>query len=480
MTTTPINLLPLLPGGAAAVDTPVNDAFAIIDVFLNTGVISRTTDAEPGAPSEGDKYIMTASASGSAWDDFPEDYIAAYLNGAWYAFAPRDRCSVWVDDENRRVYWNGTAFVTDGSLLLDKIDATVDPGATDDDGSGYSVGSHWFNVTADRAFVCLDASTAAAIWTQVGSVDALARVQSNLAASAAPTVDDDVDLGYGIGSTWWDGTNDEIYLCIDATDGAAVWIQVGSGSGGGLVASVQTGAYEITESEDVGVDSTGGTLTVDLKASPDSGDVAYIHDVASNCGTTAVTIGRNGSTIRGLSEDASLDDDNGGFWFIFDGSTWQFTPITNGGLSQAQVDARVALYQPSSGTFTPYLVDDSLSAAEGQSASEEVGYYRKTGDVVDFWIMFTSSSLGTLTTSQWARLAGLPFTSIAGLSPSVHCGLAQGLAITAGQTVSGYVVPNADYIQLTVWDVATGTTNLLISELSADGRVFLSGSYIAS
>jgi hypothetical protein len=44
------------------------------------------------------------------------------------------------------------------------FDATVDPTADDDDGDGYSEGSVWINNTSDESFRCVDASTGAAIW----------------------------------------------------------------------------------------------------------------------------------------------------------------------------------------------------------------------------------------------------------------------------------------------------------------------------
>lgn len=113
-----------------------------------------------------------------------------------------------------------------------------------------------------------------------------------------------------------------------------------------LTASVKTANYTILASEDVGVDSTGGTFTVNLKATPSAGDVAVVRDVKQNCGTTAVAIGRNGSTINGLAEDASLNMDSGVFWFVYNGTTWLFTPITSGGLDQSQVDARVVAVVP--------------------------------------------------------------------------------------------------------------------------------------
>lgn len=53
--------------------------------------------------------------------------------------------------------------------------------------------------------------------------------KSNLAAGAAPTVNDDVDVGYSVGSVWVDTTNDKAYVCLDATDGAAVWTETTSG-----------------------------------------------------------------------------------------------------------------------------------------------------------------------------------------------------------------------------------------------------------
>lgn len=48
-----------------------------------------------------------------------------------------------------------------------KLDATAAPGVSNDNTEGYAVGSRWVDVTADKAYVCLDASTGAAVWTEV-------------------------------------------------------------------------------------------------------------------------------------------------------------------------------------------------------------------------------------------------------------------------------------------------------------------------
>jgi hypothetical protein len=46
---------------------------------------------------------------------------------------------------------------------------------------------------------------------------------ANLAGTAAPGVTDDGDAGWRIGSRWYDLTNDNEYVCLDITAGAAVW-----------------------------------------------------------------------------------------------------------------------------------------------------------------------------------------------------------------------------------------------------------------
>ena len=51
--------------------------------------------------------------------------------------------------------------------------------------------------------------------------------RSNFAATAAPGVGDDADDGWVIGSLWVNVSADTVYMCCDATKGAAVWKQLG-------------------------------------------------------------------------------------------------------------------------------------------------------------------------------------------------------------------------------------------------------------
>lgn len=70
-------------------------------------------------------------------------------------------------------------------------------------------------------------------------------LQNNLAATSAPTANNDTSEGYSIGSRWIDVTNDNTYTCVDNTDGAAVWVQEnGSGGGGSMTDAEIKTAYE--------------------------------------------------------------------------------------------------------------------------------------------------------------------------------------------------------------------------------------------
>lgn len=51
-------------------------------------------------------------------------------------------------------------------------------------------------------------------------------IKNNYAATTAPTVNDDSSAGYTVGSTWIDIANDAAYVCLDASTGAAVWSRI--------------------------------------------------------------------------------------------------------------------------------------------------------------------------------------------------------------------------------------------------------------
>ncbi|MCW5699286.1 MAG: hypothetical protein KIT00_05555, partial [Rhodospirillales bacterium] len=61
--------------------------------------------------------------------------------------------------------------------------------------------------------------------------------KTNFSATTAPTATDDTTAGYSVGSLWADTFGDKAYICFNAATGAAIWVditQAGSGGGGSL------------------------------------------------------------------------------------------------------------------------------------------------------------------------------------------------------------------------------------------------------
>lgn len=76
-----------------------------------------------------------------------------------------------------------------GVAGLNNTTATGNPGVNNDlANQGYNVGSIWINVSTDKVFICVDASTGAAIWQEVFAL-------SNNGTQLLPSADDTVDIG---------------------------------------------------------------------------------------------------------------------------------------------------------------------------------------------------------------------------------------------------------------------------------------------
>ena len=82
-------------------------------------------------------------------------------------------------------------------------------------------------------------------------------------------------------------------------------------------------------------DTSGGTFTITLPLSPATGDWVTIVDGASFL-TTALTVGRNSSTIADTAENLSLNIEGVSVTLVYDGSTWEvYTQVGANGGDQA-------------------------------------------------------------------------------------------------------------------------------------------------
>ena len=88
----------------------VNETFRRLDALVQMTVRSRTISAEPASPAEGDGYILPASPTGAAWDNYSAQDLAFYQDGAWVSVASAEGMRVFVADEGDLVVFDGAAW----------------------------------------------------------------------------------------------------------------------------------------------------------------------------------------------------------------------------------------------------------------------------------------------------------------------------------------------------------------------------------
>ncbi|MEM9618736.1 MAG: DUF2793 domain-containing protein [Pseudomonadota bacterium] len=92
----------------------VNESFRRLDALTQLAVLSRTVAAAPGAPAEGDAYILPASPTGSDWAGFSADNIAVFQDGAWIEITSVTGLRAWIADESALAAFNGAGWVVTG------------------------------------------------------------------------------------------------------------------------------------------------------------------------------------------------------------------------------------------------------------------------------------------------------------------------------------------------------------------------------
>jgi hypothetical protein len=91
---------------------------------------------------------------------------------------------------------------------------------------------------------------------------------------------------------------------------------------GGLTYVVKTANYTTQNLEGVLANTTAGTFTITLPATPATGNQCVIADHSATFGTNNLTVGRNGSTINGTAADLTLDISGVSVQFVYNGGTW--------------------------------------------------------------------------------------------------------------------------------------------------------------
>lgn len=254
MTDTPRLGITQLEEDQALPEVVVNEGTRILEAFSNaTHFISRTTTAQPGSPSDGDVYLLPASATGTDWAGHDGE-IAIFVNTAWEFRDAKEGFIAWVDDDDEFIVFDGTNWIVTnaGSALDDLTDVNAPsptagqvlmwddsnsewiaddlPGAgafvlddaTDVDAATPNDGDVLTWVDADNEWQALPAGAGGSGWTLVDSDTASASGTIDLSVDTATynewqLVGHDVvlsganelalQLGSGVGPTWDTGNN---------------------------------------------------------------------------------------------------------------------------------------------------------------------------------------------------------------------------------------------------------------------------------
>lgn len=85
----------------------------------------------------------------------------------------------------------------------------------------------------------------------------------------------------------------------------------------------ETADFDVIAGVRYAVDTSSNTVEATLPASPSTGNAVYFADAGGSFNTNNLTVGRNGNTIMGLSEDLTVNTNNQSFGLVYNGSDWR-------------------------------------------------------------------------------------------------------------------------------------------------------------
>ena len=120
-------------------------------------------------------------------------------------------------------------------------------------------------------------------------------IRYRIAATVPPTVTNDAASDYSVGSRWFDITADEEYVCLDNTVGAAVWKNTTN-----IVPVITTITSQTTTErwKEYILDVSGGAFNVLVPASPTEGDAIKLHPGNGSLASNNVNVRDNGDTTN--------------------------------------------------------------------------------------------------------------------------------------------------------------------------------------
>ena len=108
MDSSPNLALPYIVAAQAQKHVTHNEAIRALDALVQLMVLDKDLASPPGSPADGNRYIVAASPTG-AWAG-QTGKVAAWQDGAWAFFTPREGWLAWVADEDKVYAYNGAAW----------------------------------------------------------------------------------------------------------------------------------------------------------------------------------------------------------------------------------------------------------------------------------------------------------------------------------------------------------------------------------
>lgn len=266
MADTPNLVLPYLAANQSQKHVTVNEALRRLDALVQVTVQSTAVATPPGAPTEGQRWILPASPMG-AWAGHGGQ-IAAWQDGAWAFYAPLDGwTAIDVSTDALLLYsavtgiWTGliTGVFSDAAFTLqDDIDPTKQ--------ARFQIAG--FTAGATRVFTLPDATT---------SLAGLAVAQTFSAKQTLSNANNDLGTSTGTGST---------NLATGATlSGSTKTLNIGTAGGAGSTTNVTIGSA---------VAGALGSLTINSPTVTFGSTVSAIAMAAAN--VSALYLGLGGAT----------------------------------------------------------------------------------------------------------------------------------------------------------------------------------------
>lgn len=163
MSQTPGLDLTLHPASGADSHVYANEAYRWVEIIAGTiPAIGFRTNTPPGSPSEGDTYIVGLAPTGD-WSSHAEE-LATYLNGAWDFKAPKAGMRIMISTASASIGKGDFAVYNGDHWRINNLTSLAAPTVNDDETLAFRVGSLWIDVVADKAYLCVDATTGAAVW----------------------------------------------------------------------------------------------------------------------------------------------------------------------------------------------------------------------------------------------------------------------------------------------------------------------------